>query len=237
MAWTGKAVRAMSEAAIRSHPRMRLTDAVIGYLVSFVLGGIAVNVAWGLGAVKDGFGALIAGMIGLWVGMLASVAWAARVHADGAFRDYVGLRFRRRDVIGLPIGITVQIVALPLLYWPLRVFGDLDVDGAARETTELAVGWRIPLLVFALVVGAPLIEEIFFRGLLQGALVQRFGVHVGVVASAVVFASIHFQLVQFPGLLVAGFTFAILAARAGRLGPAVWAHVGFNATTVVVLLT
>ena len=29
---------------------------------------------------------------------------------------------------------------------------------------------------------------------------------------------------------------SLLVHRSGRLGPAIWAHVGFNATTVVALL-
>lgn len=209
----------------------------IGYVFAFVLGGVAVNVAWQLGAVEDGFGALIAGMLGLWLGMLVAVAFAARITSREVVEATVRLSFRRRDLfIGLPVGVVAQLVVLPLLYLPLRALFDLDVDEAARDTTDLAVGWRVPILVVALVFAAPLVEEIFFRGLLQGTLVERLEKRTGVVVAAVVFAAIHFQIVQFPGLLVAGLTFGVLAARYDRLGPAVWAHVGFNAATVFVLL-
>ncbi len=50
------------------------------------------------------------------------------------------------------------------------------------------------------------------------------------------FGLVHFQLLQLPGLIVAGILFGILAHRAGRLGPAIAAHVTFNMVTVVALL-
>ena len=33
-----------------------------------------------------------------------------------------------------------------------------------------------------------------------------------------------------------GLVLSVLAHRTGRLGPSIWAHVGFNATTVVALV-
>ena len=44
------------------------------------------------------------------------------------------------------------------------------------------------------------------------------------------------QPLQFPGLFVAGLLFGALAWRAGRLGPAIFAHVGFNTVAAIVLL-
>jgi membrane protease YdiL (CAAX protease family) len=46
----------------------------------------------------------------------------------------------------------------------------------------------------------------------------------------------HLQPLQFPALLVFGVILGVLTVRYGRLGPALWAHVGFNATTLASLL-
>ncbi len=46
----------------------------------------------------------------------------------------------------------------------------------------------------------------------------------------------HLQLLQLPGLVLAGAVFGVLAHRSGRLGPAIAAHVAFNMVTVVALL-
>ena len=50
------------------------------------------------------------------------------------------------------------------------------------------------------------------------------------------FGATHFQLLQLPGLVLAGALFGVLAYRSGRLGPAIVAHVAFNMVTVVSLL-
>ena len=47
----------------------------------------------------------------------------------------------------------------------------------------------------------------------------------------------HFQVVQFAGLFVFGAVAAVLFERTGRLATPIFAHVGFNAVTVVVLLS
>ena len=62
------------------------------------------------------------------------------------------------------------------------------------------------------------------------------GVVVAAVVSSVIFAASHFQLIQFPGLLVFGLVAVAAFHRTGRLATAIWAHVGFNLTTVVLLL-
>jgi membrane protease YdiL (CAAX protease family) len=56
------------------------------------------------------------------------------------------------------------------------------------------------------------------------------------VITAVVFGASHFEPLQFPALAVFGGLTGWLAYRNGRLGMSIFAHVGFNATTVVVLL-
>jgi membrane protease YdiL (CAAX protease family) len=41
---------------------------------------------------------------------------------------------------------------------------------------------------------------------------------------------------QFPALLVFGIILGVLAWRSGRLGPAIWAHLGFNVVAAAGLL-
>ena len=93
------------------------------------------------------------------------------------------------------------------------------------------------MLVFLVVIGAPLAEEVFYRGLLLRSLRKRgLGTVAAVLISSAVFALSHFQAIQLPALFVFGLVAAMLAVKTGRLGPSIWAHVGFNLTSVVVLL-
>jgi membrane protease YdiL (CAAX protease family) len=217
--------------------RLQVADAVVGYLLAVVLSSIGASIALGAGLDEDGFGVLLAGQVGFWIGLLVVVAFAVRVRAAGAVRDVLAVRATGRDVaVGLPLGLITQLVVLPLLYLPLQALvDDLDVEGPARELLDRGSGPAFVLLVLSVVVVAPFVEELFFRGLLLRSMEQRWGTKVAVIGSSVIFGATHFQAIQFPALALAGLLFAVLAVRSGRLGPAVAAHVGFNAATVVVL--
>ncbi|MCP3855295.1 MAG: CPBP family intramembrane metalloprotease [Actinomycetia bacterium] len=173
----------------------------------------------------------------LWLGYLGVPLYLAK-RGEGLVRTF-GLRMEWGDLWrGLGLGLVTQLVFVPLLYLPLQaLFGELDVAAAAEELTDRAtdpVGVILLLLIVA--VGAPLVEELFFRGLVQTVFVARLGPTVGVIAQAFLFGIVHLQLIQLPGLVLFGLLAGELTRRSGRLGPAIWAHVAFNTTTVVALL-
>lgn len=179
--------------------------------------------------------------LGLWVGLLGVPVVATRLKGNGLVRD-LQLRARGADLWrGGLIGALLQLVALPLLYWPLlRLLqkDTSDLEGPARAMTDRADGAiGVILLVLIVGVGAPVVEEIFYRGLLQGALLKR-GLHpaAAIAVTSLVFGASHFELLQLPALVLFGAVAGVLAHRAGRLGPAIAAHVTFNMVTVVSLL-
>lgn len=179
--------------------------------------------------------------VGLWLGLFG-VPWVVtRLKGRGLVAD-LGLSVERRDLWrGGLVGAALQIVALPLLYWPLLELLDKsasDLEGPAREMTDRADGpLGVLLLVLIVGVGAPIVEEVFYRGLFQRALLKRGlppAAAIGV--NAVVFGASHGQLLQLPALVLFGVAAGVLAHRSGRLGPAITAHVAFNMVTVVALL-
>lgn len=229
----------------------RLTWAAAGWAAGFVASFAAAVVALvGVpAAAGDGPGSedllqdlsmvgLVALQVPLWLGLLGTPMLARRYGLD--WRSQLAWRMRAVDVgVGAGIGLALQLVVVPLLYWPiLRIFGDLDVEGPARELTALAeTSLEVVLLVVMTVMLAPLTEEVFFRGLLQGALRDRFGPVRAVTIASLVFGITHFQVVQFPALVLVGVVNGFLVLRTGRLGPALWCHAAFNAVTVAVLLS
>jgi len=164
---------------------------------------------------------------------------AIAIRLLGSIRLFLGRLDWRDPLVGVPVGIATQLLGVPAVYLVVEaIAGPQDVDGAAQDLFDRASGdVAIAALVLVVAVGAPLFEELLYRGVLQPALVTRFGPGVGVLGTALIFAAIHFQLVQFPGLVLIGLVLGGLAAWTGRLGPAIWAHVGFNATTALVLVT
>ena len=211
-------------------------------LVASVLVGAAILVALGYTdseSIENLSISIIALLqIPVWLGYLGAPLVAAVRKGSGLAAD-LGWRFERRDIpVGLGIGVATQLIAVPLLYVPIFfVFGEQDVSEAARELTDRATGWGVLLLALVVVVGAPVVEELFFRSLLLRGIAKRGGSAVAAVAgSSIVFGLVHFQLVQLPALVMFGVVAGWLTVRSGRLGPAVWAHVGFNGVTVAVLL-
>ena len=80
-------------------------------------------------------------------------------------------------------------------------------------------------------VGAPIVEELVYRGLLQRSFVGARSARCRRCwRGAAWFAIIHFRPVEYPGLFVAGLVFGMCAITTGRLGMSIVTHVAFNAT-------
>jgi uncharacterized protein len=175
---------------------------------------------------------------GAWTTYLVAM-WmtSQRAGSRSLFRDY-GLAFRRVDVLGLGIGAIGNLVLIRVVYLPLEAlwpdtFTDDRLNENARELVDRAGGTSTVLLVAIVVVGAPLVEELFYRGLLQRPLASRFDETAVVVMVALVFALAHFRPIEIPGLFAIGLVFGVAALRTGRLGMAIMIHVGFNATGIL----
>lgn len=175
----------------------------------------------------------------LWLGLLGVPLLATRLRGNGPRRD-LGLRSTLRDVpVGLAIGVACQLVLVPLVTLPIFIFTDTDQDALeapARELTDKAQGPGVVILVLVVVVAAPLAEEVFFRGMLQRTLARHLPIWPAMLITSALFGLSHFQALQLPALAAFGLVLSVLAHRYGRLGPSIWAHVAFNATTVVALV-
>ncbi len=223
--------------------RWGLGDVAIGIFASLFLsvliGGTIMALA-GWGSTADtpiwGLGLL---QIPLWAGYLGAVVFAGS-KGRGVIADF-GLRMRALDApLGLALGVFCQLVVLPLLYAPIFFLTGTDKAALSRPAEQLAerTDGTFSWLLFALLVGilAPVVEELFYRGLLLKALEKRrMPVWAAVLVSSIIFAGMHMQTLQFPGLLLVGLVAGTLAAITGRLGPSIWLHIGFNMTTVVAL--
>lgn len=178
---------------------------------------------------------------GLWIGLLGVPLLVTRLKGRGIVAD-LGLRMRVHDLWrGGGIGALVQLIAVPLLYWPILELLDKsasDLEGPARELTDRAEGAvGVVLLILIVGIGAPIVEEVFYRGLFLRALLKRgLPVWAAIAISSTVFGISHLQLLQLPALVLFGIAAGVLAVRSGRLGPPIAAHLAFNMVTVVALL-
>ena len=176
--------------------------------------------------------------------VLAVLSWATfavalylvsvRTGTGDLVSDY-RLSIRPIDLLAVPAGVAAQLVLIPALYWPLQqawpdTFSDERLEERAIELAEQASGRSAVLLVVVVAIGAPIFEELVYRGLLQRSLCAVVGRWRGLVAASAWFSLIHLTPVEYPGLFVAGLVFGLGLVLTDRLGPAIVAHVAFNAT-------
>ena len=207
---------------------------VISSLILVVLGD-------GDAATDVSFGLLALALSSAWASYLVGMWLASQRAGTGSMIADYGIAFRWIDVGGLAVGAGAQLVLIRVVYLPLEAlwpdtFTEDRLTENAQDLVDRAGGASTLLLVGVVVIGAPVVEELFYRGLLQRSLAARFNEGAVLVAVAAIFAAIHFRPVEFPGLFVFGLLLGWVALRTGRLGPAITIHIGFNLTGLLLVL-
>ena len=216
-------------------PRWGLGDAAFGLVGGFLVAFVAMGLwAASAGSAERSLGTIAAGWMGLWVGFLGVPLLASRYKGSGSLAIDFGLWSRPADAAGVAVGVICQLLALPALFILVQqLTGDLDVSRSARQLTDGVDGPAFILVALVVTFAAPVVEEIFYRGLMLRAAARRFGTRWAVIGSSAIFGVSHFELVQFPGLFLFGVVLALLAVRTGRLGASIAAHVAFNGVAVI----
>ncbi len=195
---------------------------------------------------EPGLAPILVALAAAWPVLLAGVALAAR-HRSVAWRDSVDARqVRLTDLGAIVLGVLLQ-VGVGVAYFLAGVDED-DVSGPARGLTERAgsVGVGFFVLAVFVVVGAPVVEELFYRGAVLNGIRRALGAPnltasfdrvtvIAIAVSSVWFGAIHGQLLQLPALIAVGVVCAIARVRTGRLATAIFLHAGFNLTSIVSL--
>lgn len=156
--------------------------------------------------------------------------------------DSIRKWFRASDTaIGVPLGIATQIVLVNLVNWPLQkiwpeTFNSDEVTKRATDLVDSATGVWLIVLALVVVVGAPFVEEVVYRGTVQPLITRAWGAPLGLAVVAVVFAAIHQSGVEFPGLLAVAVVFGLARHMTGRLGLSIVTHMSFNATALVLVI-
>jgi membrane protease YdiL (CAAX protease family) len=179
---------------------------------------------------------ILLSLAGLWTGLLGAVWTASRRFGTGDVRRDFGARLAGGDlgrgvVVALVGRVAGVVLVLPIVA-ANRKFAGSDLkpfEGARNDPALLAI------VVVLVLVGAPFVEELFFRGLLLRSLLPLLGSTGAIAVQAVLFAAMHLRPSYGPGnvsLVVAigamGVLQGIVAERYRRLGPVVVAHGLFN---------
>lgn len=230
--------------------RWGLGDVLLGVpfilVIAAIVGFVAVAAAGGFD--DDSAIPLSASAIALAGQQLAQGSWpaiVARWKGNGIVRDF-RLRFSWHDLwIGPVTAILMLILASSLAAAVERLVDLQDAEeGSNTQFFEDAADspWRW-LLAFLIAVGAPVAEELFFRGLVLRAAEKRWNTNAGIAISTVLFTIPHYSgagwqgtAVLFTAIACIGLALAIVTVKTNRLGPAIIAHMCFNGLVVTTIL-
>lgn len=176
----------------------------------------------------------------MWMVFLGFVVNYSLRHGSGSPARDFRFSFTSTDLWGVPVGIASQLLLVNAVNYPLSriwpsTFDSSKVEARAKDLFHTAPGAWIAVLVVVVVIGAPLVEEMVYRGLVQQGLSASIDRRLALVATAVLFAAIHLQPVEFPGLLAFALVLGICQYRTGRLGLGVVSHMAFNATGLILV--
>ena len=214
-----------------------------GWVGAFVVANIFAAVIFGASGAASGDEPIwVVGLVAvsLWAPLLVVLVMLSRRMGSGNFmRDY-SVGFRTVDLAGIPIGVASQLLLVNLVYWPLRelfpsTFNVDKVEDRARGLFDRAEGAWIVVLVGVVVVGAPIVEELVYRGFIHGSLRSRLSDGLALLGAAVWFTLIHFTPVEYPGLFAFAVVLGLCFHGTGRLGMAIVAHMAFNATGLILV--
>lgn len=119
---------------------------------------------------------------------------------------------------------TIMVLATGVVIEPLlNLFPETYLDRLGNIMA--AGGW----MMFTSIVIAPIMEEILFRGILQDALMRKYGVFVGILIASAVFGIVHIIPQQVVNAFMIGIVLGYIYYRTGALLPVILIHCINNA--------
>jgi len=128
------------------------------------------------------------------------------------------------------LGSTLVLIAV---VWLLERIGQPPEPEAAERAIALLDPW---LVVLAVVILAPIAEEIFFRGVVFNAWLREGGRHWAFGGSSALFAVIHLSLVSLLPIFLLGLALAWVYQRTGNLLAPIAMHATVNGISVAFAL-
>lgn len=171
---------------------------------------------------------------------VACLAVMVRVHAPTRpLADAVGLRSTHWLLypVAALLGASLQVPAdwLELVVtrvWPIPA---ADLEDQLQMLSMTSPLQRVMVPIVAVCVG-PLVEELFYRGMMQTGLRRHTTSVTAVVTVAILFAAAHVTPQLLPVYAAVGAVLSILRATSGSVLPSLVAHMFFNAVAVVSLM-
>ncbi|NIP93785.1 MAG: CPBP family intramembrane metalloprotease, partial [Akkermansiaceae bacterium] len=157
--------------------------------------------------------------------------------------DAFGVRWRRWPLVFLIAPLTVLVMwsfmavldAASYNQWITDLVGGDPQQEAVKLLGEGEVDlWTLVIMTVVACIGAPLAEEVVFRGYLYPAMKRFSNIPLAILFTGLLFGAVHLNLAALLPLTVLGVVLALLYEATGSLWAPVAVHFLFNAGTVTI---
>lgn len=124
----------------------------------------------------------------------------------------------------------------PIYDWFKESLGDNDGQQVSVKILQTVDYGSFALMAVVACIGAPLSEEIVFRGYLYPAMKRFSNIPIATIFTGLLFGAVHMNLLSLIPLAIFGMVLAIIYEISGSLWAPIAAHVLFNSATVLAQL-
>lgn len=143
------------------------------------------------------------------------------------------------SLFGLRIGVPLFIGALLLGYLSQLIIKPTKTDVLVESVTKISSGsisgWAFSLLVVALVVLAPICEEIFFRGYMYPIMRNKMASGTAMLLNGVIFAAAHLEIAGFLPRMLLGYGLAYMYEKNRSLTSPIIGHALYNGLLLLIV--
>jgi membrane protease YdiL (CAAX protease family) len=230
------------EAETKRNPLWRGMDVLLMTIVIIVLFGLGLAMTAGLsvaGGAQFGSGdvplGFMLGTLAVQAMAMAGGVWLMGLKRRGYTWTGIGLRPTTRGWVAASVGIFIVMrIAVTLLALLLAQLGITSMQAQALAPAGFSWISAIGMTVLAGLV-IPIVEEIFFRGVVYRWLRDKWGIVVGVIVSGLVFGIAHFEPATVVPAIVMGFVLALVYEKSHSLWPPILIHMLNNTLAIAAL--
>ncbi len=143
---------------------------------------------------------------------------------------------RGKNILETTLILYVALAPMQLIIWGYGwLLGDAGFKAPTNQFMSMD-GWSDLLLIgIAIVILAPIVEELFFRGYLFKLLQEKLGDNPAMIITSLLFAAAHFNLFTFLPILIMGGLMGWARKRSGSILPSLILHMMNNLIALMVV--
>ncbi|MBO5657741.1 MAG: CPBP family intramembrane metalloprotease [Agathobacter sp.] len=155
--------------------------------------------------------------------------------ADVALRGELGSFWNACKVQAVPLLLALGIMAFLSIGVNnvLAMSGLMEWSDSFQDASDGFFGGNLVIQILSAVVVTPVLEEMLHRGVVFGRVKELLGAKGAILISALIFAALHFNIVQFIYALLLGFILAGVKEKTGKLIYPILCHALANGIAVL----